>query len=87
MIGITASGTTPYVIGALKKCQKENIITGCIVCNSGSPVADVSDYPVEVVVGSEFVTGSFTDEIGYWPEISVKYDFYFCYDTVRKSKR
>lgn len=58
VIGIAASGTTPYVIGALKKCQKENITTGCIVCNSGSPVADVSDYPVEVVVGSEFVTGS-----------------------------
>ena len=58
VIGIAASGTTPYVIGALKKCQKENIITGCIVCNSGSPVAEVSDYPVEVVVGSEFVTGS-----------------------------
>jgi N-acetylmuramic acid 6-phosphate etherase len=58
VIGIAASGTTPYVIGALKNCQKNNIITGCIVCNSGSPVADVSDYPVEVVVGSEFVTGS-----------------------------
>ena len=58
VIGIAASGTTPYVIGALKKCQNENITTGCIVCNSGSPVADVSDYPVEVVVGPEFITGS-----------------------------
>lgn len=58
VIGIAASGTTPYVIGALKKCQKENITTGCIVCNSGSPVADFSDYPIEVVVGPEFVTGS-----------------------------
>ena len=58
VIGIAASGTTPYVIGALKKCQEEKIITGCIVCNEGSPVSEVSDYPVEVVVGPEFVTGS-----------------------------
>ena len=58
VIGIAASGTTPYVIGALKKCQTENITTGCIVCNANSPVSEVSDYPVEVVVGPEFVTGS-----------------------------
>ncbi|MEC9208941.1 MAG: N-acetylmuramic acid 6-phosphate etherase [Bacteroidota bacterium] len=58
VIGIAASGTTPYVIGALKKCQQEKIITGCIVCNSNSPVAEVSDYPLEVVVGPEFITGS-----------------------------
>ena len=58
VVGIAASGTTPYVVGALKKCQKNNIITGCIVCNSNSPVSYVSDYPIEVVVGPEFVTGS-----------------------------
>ena len=58
VIGIAASGTTPYVVGALKKCQEESISTGCIVCNSGSPVSAVSDYPIEVVVGPEFVTGS-----------------------------
>lgn len=58
VVGIAASGTTPYVVGALKKCQKSNIITGCIVCNSTSPVSHVSDYPIEVVVGPEFVTGS-----------------------------
>ena len=58
VVGIAASGTTPYVVGALKKCQEENIITGCIVCNLGSPVAKVADYPIEVVVGPEFVTGS-----------------------------
>ena len=57
-VGIAASGTTPYVVGALKKCQKNKIITGCIVCNSNSPVSHVSDYPIEVVVGPEFVTGS-----------------------------
>jgi N-acetylmuramic acid 6-phosphate etherase len=58
VVGIAASGTTPYVIGALKKCQEENIITGCIVCNENSPVSEVSNYPIEIVVGPEFVTGS-----------------------------
>lgn len=58
VIGIAASGTTPYVIGALNECRKKGIITGCIVCNEGSPVAAAADYPVEVVVGPEFVTGS-----------------------------
>lgn len=58
VIGIAASGTTPYVIGALKKCQEENITTGCIVCNEASPVSKVADFPIEVVVGPEFVTGS-----------------------------
>lgn len=58
VIGIAASGTTPYVIGALEECRKRNIVTGCITCNEGSPLAAVADYPVEVVVGPEFVTGS-----------------------------
>lgn len=58
VIGIAASGTTPYVIGALQECRKNNIPTGCIVCNVGSPLAAVADFPVEVVVGPEFVTGS-----------------------------
>ncbi|MES2762127.1 MAG: N-acetylmuramic acid 6-phosphate etherase [Bacteroidota bacterium] len=58
VVGIAASGTTPYVIGALEACNKNNIQTGCIVCNDGSPVAKVSKLPVEVVVGPEFVTGS-----------------------------
>ena len=58
VIGIAASGTTPYVIGALKKCQEEDISTACIVCNSNSPLSKVSDFPIEVVVGPEFVTGS-----------------------------
>src|SRR6202020_3406822 len=50
--------TTPYVIGALAESRRRDIPTGCIVCNPGSPVAAVADYPVEVVVGPEFVTGS-----------------------------
>ena len=58
VIGIAASGTTPYVVSALEKCNANNIITGCITCNKKSPLATVSKYPVEVVVGPEFVTGS-----------------------------
>jgi len=58
VIGIAASGTTPYVIGGLKKCQENNIITGCITCNEGSPLALTAQFPIVVVVGPEFVTGS-----------------------------
>ena len=58
VIGIAASGTTPYVIGALENCQKNKITTACIVCNTNSSLAQFSDYPIEVVVGPEFVTGS-----------------------------
>lgn len=58
VVGIAASGRTPYVIGALKKCNEEGISTGCVVCNAGFAVAAVSKFPVEVVVGPEFVTGS-----------------------------
>ena len=58
VIGIAASGTTPYVIGALQECKKNGIATGCIVCNQGSPIAQLADFPIEVVVGPEFVTGS-----------------------------
>jgi N-acetylmuramic acid 6-phosphate etherase len=58
VIGIAASGTTPYVIGGLEQCNKNNIATGCITCNAGSPLAQVAQYPIEVVVGPEFVTGS-----------------------------
>jgi N-acetylmuramic acid 6-phosphate etherase len=58
VIGIAASGTTPYVIGALEECQKRNIITGSISCNPDSPVSAAADFPIEVVVGPEFVTGS-----------------------------
>src|SRR6187549_1443560 len=58
LIGIAASGRTPYVIGALKTARVNGIVTGCIVCNEGSEVAKNSDFPIEVVVGPEFVTGS-----------------------------
>ncbi len=58
LVGIAASGTTPYVIGGLEKARQYNIATGCIVCNENSPVSQVADYPIEIVVGPEFVTGS-----------------------------
>lgn len=58
VIGIAASGSTPYVIGALDDCNKNNIITACIVCNSGSKLAKSAKYPIEIIVGPEFVTGS-----------------------------
>jgi len=58
VVGIAASGTTPYVVGGLKKCREMHIVTGCITCNSGSPVAAEADFPIEVLTGPEFVTGS-----------------------------
>lgn len=58
VIGIAASGTTPYVVGGLKDCQQHGIATGCITCNPGTPLAAAADFPVEVIVGPEFVTGS-----------------------------
>lgn len=58
VIGIAASGRTPYVIGGLQKARKEGILTGCITCNTNSPVAAAAEFPIEVIVGPEFVTGS-----------------------------
>jgi N-acetylmuramic acid 6-phosphate etherase len=58
VIGIAASGTTPYVISGLEKCNENNIITGSISCNEGSPLSKTAQFPIDVVVGPEFVTGS-----------------------------
>lgn len=58
VVGIAASGRTPYVIGGLNQAREAGCLTGCIVCNPGSAVAQAAEYPVEVVVGPEFVTGS-----------------------------
>ena len=58
VIGISASGTTPFVLAGMKKCREHRIPCGCIVCNPDSPIAAQADYPVEVVTGPEFVTGS-----------------------------
>lgn len=58
VIGIAASGRTPYVIGGLKEANLHGILTACIVCNSGSKIAQEAKFPIEVIVGPEFVTGS-----------------------------
>lgn len=58
VIGIAASGTTPYVLGTLEKCNQQEITTGCITCNPGSPLALTAQFPITVVVGPEFITGS-----------------------------
>jgi len=58
LIGLAASGTTPYILSALEEANKQNIITGCITCNAGSPLSKTAQYPIEVIVGPEFVTGS-----------------------------
>jgi len=58
VIGIAASGTTPYVLGGLKSCNEHHILTGCITCNQNSPLSQISKFPVEIIVGPEFVTGS-----------------------------
>ena len=58
VIGIAASGRTPYVIGAIQKARENGLLTGCITCNLNSKLAEAAEYPIEVVVGPEFVTGS-----------------------------
>ncbi len=58
LIGIAASGITPYVIGGVKEARKNGIVTGCIACNEATPLAAAVEFPIEVVVGPEFVTGS-----------------------------
>jgi len=58
LVGIAASGTTPYVLGGLQTAAQHDITTGCIVCNTDSPIAKAARFPIEVIVGPEFVTGS-----------------------------
>jgi len=58
LVGLAASGTTPYVVGGLNTARQHGVLTGCIVCNTDGPIAAASDFPVEVVVGPEFITGS-----------------------------
>lgn len=58
VIGIAASGRTPYVIGGVKKAREKGMVTGCITCNRDSELAESVTFPIEVVVGAEFVTGS-----------------------------
>ncbi len=58
LVGIAASGRTPYVIGGLKEARAKGLLTACVVCNEGSKVAQEAEFPIEAVVGPEFVTGS-----------------------------
>lgn len=58
VVGISASGTTPYVLHGLRKCNEEKITTSCITCNPNSPIASLVNYPIECVVGPEFISGS-----------------------------
>ena len=58
VLGIAASGTTPYVVGALLKAREHGLLTGCITSNHNTPLAEIADFPVETIVGPEFVTGS-----------------------------
>jgi len=58
VIGLSTSGTTPYVVGGLKDCLDHEVMTGCITCNHHTPLAEVANYPIEIIVGPEFVTGS-----------------------------
>ena len=58
LVGIAASGSTPYVVGGLQKANQQGVTTGCIVCNSDSKVASEAKFPVEIVTGPEFLTGS-----------------------------
>lgn len=58
VVGIAASGTTPYVIGGLEQCNSQGITTACITCNAGSPLDQVASFPIAVSVGPEFITGS-----------------------------
>ena len=58
VIGLAASGTTPYVVGAIEQCALHNILTACITCNENTPLAKASNHPIEIIVGPEFVTGS-----------------------------
>ncbi len=58
VVGISASGKTPYVLGGLQACRERGIVSGCVVCNNQSVIASASDFPVEVIVGPEFITGS-----------------------------
>lgn len=58
VVGIAASGTTPYVIGGVQKARAMGLLTGCVTCNPNSPLAVAAEYPIEAIVGPEFVTGS-----------------------------
>ncbi|MCP4520664.1 MAG: N-acetylmuramic acid 6-phosphate etherase [Cytophagales bacterium] len=71
VVGIAASGRTPYVIGGLEECNQRGIVTGCITCNPSSKLAQTAQYPIEVVVGPEFLTGSTRMKAGTAQKLSL----------------
>lgn len=58
LVGIAASGSTPYVVGAVRKAREAGLVTGCVICNADSILATLAHYPIEIVTGPEFITGS-----------------------------
>lgn len=74
VIGIAASGTTPYVIGALREARRNGILTGCITSNPDSPMAAESDVAIEMIVGPEYVTGSSRMKSGTGQKNDSEYD-------------
>ena len=79
VIGIAASGTTPYVIGAMRTAREHGILTGCITSNPNSPMATEADVPISDC-RSGYVTGSSPDEIGYCSKDDSEYDQHYYHD-------
>lgn len=80
VIGIAASGTTPYVIGAMRTAREHGILTGCITSNPNSPMATEADVPIEVIVGPEYVTGSSRMKSGTAQKMVLEYDQHYYHD-------
>ncbi len=85
VIGLAASGRTPYVIGALDYANEIGATTGSVCCVLNGEISKVSKYPVEVVTGAEVVTGSTRMKTGTAQKNGIKYDFNSCNDKIRKS--
>ena len=82
VIGITASGKTPYVVSGIKEAAEAGNLTGCITCNPHTDLAKHAQYPIEVIVGPEFVTGSTRMKSGTAQKIGVEHDFHSSHDTI-----
>ena len=87
VIGIAASGTTPYVLGAIEQCNSNEIPTGCITCNPGSPLSKLSKFPIVVNVGPEVVTRKLSNESWNSPKNGSKYDLNYINDNDWKGRR
>lgn len=80
VIGIAASGTTPYVIGALKEARKNGILTASITSNPDAPVSEAAEIPIEMIVGPEYVTGRLAHEVGHRPKDDLQHDYHLDHD-------